>query len=289
MNAASSDNPSAPGWVAIGPKKRAIRRSSAEISSDAAIVSSGSAAELGRAQTPCELIENGVDHPSLVTFDKSGGDVRIFGNHDTRRHVASMRQFVGARPQRRTQNRIDALERPTLRQSIIDQRIELALLAHDAGHHVAEESSFGRQVLCTLYFTPDPMTFELGQNLIQAASCKIHLIESLHRGKTRSTAFVCFARIVVSCSSGGHHRQTNVCLRATIVSAARAAAPPLSPSSTWARAFACASLSTVRIPFPRASRSLTARSMSARADSFATMSKWWVSPRITHPSATTPS
>src|SRR5262245_3292417 len=87
MKAASSDSPSAPGWVAIGPKKRAIRRSSAEISSEAAIVSSGSAAEFGCAQTPCKLIENGVDHSSLVTFDKSGGDVGIFSNRSEERRV----------------------------------------------------------------------------------------------------------------------------------------------------------------------------------------------------------
>src|SRR5262245_22225520 len=183
MNAASSDSPSAPGWVAIGPKNRAIRRSSAEMSTGAAIVSSGSAAEFGCAQTPCEMIENGIDHPGLVTFDKGSGDVRIFGNHDTRRHVLPMRQFVGACPQRRAQNRIDTLERPAFRQSSVDQWIELALFAYDARHHVAEECGFGRQVLCALYFTPDPMTFELGQNFIQPASCKVHLIESLHCGK----------------------------------------------------------------------------------------------------------
>src|SRR6185312_11883124 len=205
--------------------------------------------------------------------DKSSGNVSIFGNHDTRRHILPMRKSEAPRPHRPAQAGIDRFKRPAFRQSIVDQRIELALLAYDTGHHVAEERSLGWQVLRPLDFTPDPMTFELGQNLIQAASCKIHLIESLHRGKTRSATFVRFTRIVVTCSPGGHHRQTNVCLRATIVRAARAAVPPLSPSSARARAFAWASFSTVRIPFPRASRSRTARSMSARADSFATMSK----------------
>src|SRR4029078_1447001 len=129
-------------------------------------------------------------------------------------------------------------------QSIVYERIEPALLASDPGHQVAKERSLGEQVLRPCEFTPDPTTFELGQNLIQAASCKIHLIESLHRGKTRSATFVRFARIFVTCSPGGHHRQTNVCLRATIVRAARAAVPPLSPSSARARAFAWASFST---------------------------------------------
>jgi hypothetical protein len=61
------------------------------MSSGAAIVLSGRAAEFGRAQTPRQMIENGIDHSGLVTLDKSSGNVSIFGNHDTRRHILPMR------------------------------------------------------------------------------------------------------------------------------------------------------------------------------------------------------
>src|SRR5581483_2247289 len=289
MNAASSDRPSAPGCVAIGPKKRAIRRSSAEMSLRATMTSSGRTAELGRAQTPGQMIKYRIDHAGLVGLDKCCSHVGIFRHNHARRHVAAMRELVGSRPERGAQNRVDALERPAFRQCLVDQRIKPALLAHDTGYHVAKEGRFGRQILCAFDLASDPVAFKLRKNLVKAAACKIHLVEGLHRRQTRRATLVGFAGFIVACRPGCHQRQTKVCLRAAIVSAARAAAPPLSPSSTCARALACASLSTVRIPFPRAILSLTARSMSARADSLATISKWRVSPRITHPSTITPS
>ena len=55
----------------------------------AAIVLPGRAAEFGRAQTPREMVEHGIDHAGLVALDKSGGNVSIFGNHDTRWHIVA--------------------------------------------------------------------------------------------------------------------------------------------------------------------------------------------------------
>src|SRR4029079_17960287 len=112
MNAASSDNPSAPGSVATGLKKRAISRSSAEMSSSAAIVLSGRAAEFARAQPPCHISENGIHHSVLVTLDKSSGNVSIFGNHDTRRHILPMRKHEGPRPQRHAPHTNDMVYEP---------------------------------------------------------------------------------------------------------------------------------------------------------------------------------
>jgi hypothetical protein len=78
-------------------------------------------------------------------------------------------------------------------------------------------------------------------------------------------------------------------LIAISANAARAASPPLSCSVMRARAQACGSVSTVRMPLPHGSRRCTEKSISARADCIETMSKWKVSPWITQPSATTPS
>ncbi len=57
-----------------------------------------------------------------------------------------------------------------------------------------------------------------------------------------------------------------------MASAASAAPPPLFISEGFARAQACASFSTVRMPLPMASLRETARSISARELSPATMS-----------------
>src|SRR4029079_19551191 len=115
------------------------------------------------------MIENGIDHSGLVTLDKSSGNVSIFGNHDTRWHILPMHQFVSPRPQSCAQDGIDALARTAFRQSLVDQRIKLALLAHDAGHHVTEERSLGRQVLRPLSLTPDPMTLAISTNILEDA------------------------------------------------------------------------------------------------------------------------
>ena len=98
--AASSDKPRAPGCVASGLKKRAIRRSSGDMSSCGAIVSPGGAAEFACTHTPRELVEHGVDHAGLVALDKGGHDVGIFGHHDPRGHVGPVDQLIGASPQR---------------------------------------------------------------------------------------------------------------------------------------------------------------------------------------------
>src|SRR5262245_31704934 len=288
--AASSERPSAPGCVASGLKKRSIRRSSADILSPAAIISPDGAVELAASQAPRELVEHSIDHSRLVPLDESGSNVGIFGYNDARRNVEAVDQLIGTGAQSRAQNRFDALERPALGQRLIDQWIEIALFAHHARYNVAKERRLCRKVLCAFDLTANTVALEFGQDFVEDGAGQIHLIECLNGRKSGGAPLVGFAGVlVVACGPGAHQRHTSVCLSATMVSAVRAAPPPLSPSSARARACACASLSTVRIPLPTASRSFTARSISARADSFATISKWWVSPRMTQPSATTPS
>src|SRR5215470_1504558 len=126
------------------------------------------------------------------------------------------------------------------------------------------------------------MALELGEDVFERGSGDVHLIERLHRRQPRGTAAVRLAAWV-GCALAhrvfvGDARRR---LTRTIVSAARAASPPLSPSSIRARTQACASVSTVRMPLPTGSRRATARSIRARADWIATMSKWIVSPRMT--------
>src|SRR5512136_1688620 len=245
------------------------------MSSRAAIVSPGGAAKFGGAQAPRKLVEHSIDHACLVTLDKSGGHVSIFGHHHPRRHVTAVNQLIGAGPQRCAQNRLDTLEWPAFRQCIVDQGVKITLLTHDAGNDVTEECRLSRKILCALDLVAYPVALKFSQDFVQPGASHIHLIKRLNRREPGRAALVRLARVLVIASGAeAHQRHTSVCLSATIVSAARAAAPPLSPSSTRARAWACASLSTVRIPLPMASRSFTARSIRARADSFDTISKW---------------
>src|SRR6185312_13349690 len=144
--AASSVSASAPGCVAIGLKKSAIRRSSADIlSSEAPMGLSGG--EFVGPQLARQLVEHGVDHAGLVAADEGGGDVGVFGDDGARRHVLAMHELVGPGPHRCAQDRLDALQGPRLLQGLVDHRIEHTLLAQHAGDDVAEERGLGRQVL----------------------------------------------------------------------------------------------------------------------------------------------
>src|SRR5450830_1509240 len=279
MKAASSERPSAPGCVASGLKKRAIRRSSADMPSSCAVNFAvmglpGGLAELGRAQCPRQLVEHGIDHAGLVAFDKGGRDVGVFRHHHPRRHVAAIIELVGAGAQRGAQHRFDTLERPAFCQRFVDQRVELALLAHHTGDNVAEERRLGWKILRSLDFAAEPVALELGEDLVQAGAREIHLVERLHSGEPRRAALVRLARVLVAeWRAAGHQPPARLRLSATIASAARAAAPPLLRSSAPERARAWASVSTVTTPLPMASCRFTGISISAPSDSFGTISK----------------
>ena len=144
-----------------------------------------------------QLVEHRIDHAGLVALDEGGGDVDIFRHHHARRHVAAMVELVGAGAQHRAQHRLDALERPALRQRLVDQRIELALLAHHAADDVAEERRLGRQILRALDLAAEPVALELGEDFVQAGAGEIHLVERLHRGEPRRAALVRLARVLV--------------------------------------------------------------------------------------------
>src|SRR6185436_11268622 len=112
----------------------------------------------------------------------------------------------------------------------------------------------------------------------------IHLIQRLHRRQPCRAAAV---GLLVGNLLAYRHDQAFARRRLirSIASAARAASPPLLSSLARARAQACSSVLTVMMPLPSGMRLATARSISAREDSIETISKWMVSPRMTHPSA----
>src|SRR6202022_3851654 len=203
-----------------------------------------------------------------------------------------MLEFVRAGAQHRAQDGADPLQRPALRQRVVDQRIEFRLIAHHAGHDVAEECRLGRQVFVALDFTSEPMTLELREDVVNPGAPDVHLIERLHRREPRRAAPVglfvrALGRLLLLSVFVLCHDQVRVSRRLmrSIANAARAASPPLLSSLACARAQACASVLTVMMPLPSGIFLATARSISAREDSIETISKWMVSPLMTQPSA----
>src|SRR5262245_13679487 len=101
--------------------------------------STRSAIELLGAQLARDAVEHGVDHADLLTLDKGVRHIDIFGDDDTRRHVAAVIELIGTGAQHRAQDRLDPLERPALREHVVDQRVERALLAHHPADDVTED------------------------------------------------------------------------------------------------------------------------------------------------------
>src|SRR6185295_13295933 len=100
-----------------------------------------------------------------------------------------------------------------------------------------------------LGFMLKAMLDELAGDRIGVDPCQFHLVDRLHRGQSRGTTRVVRAR--KTRKGRDAHRCTPSRFRVLISARqARAASPPLSPSSTAARMSACLSFSTVKIPFP---------------------------------------
>src|SRR5438477_9790867 len=213
------------------------------------------------------------------------GDIDIFRDHHARGHVAPVVELVGSRAEYRSQDRFDPLERPRLGKRRVDQRVELALLAHHARDHVAEEGSFRGQIFVAFDLPPDPVTLELRQNVVEARAGKLHLVKRLH-GREPGRAPPVGLALLSRLGTASHDAQPVLRRRLsrTRASAARAASPPLSLSSILARVQAWASVSTVRMPFPIGTPRMREISMSPREDSNETISKWMVAPRMTQPS-----
>src|SRR6516164_9843459 len=107
-----------------------------------------------------DLVQHCVHHASLFPLDKGVRDIDIFGYYDPAGHVAAVLELIGARTQDRAQNRIDPLQRPALRQRLVDQRIEPGLVAHDARDDVAKEGGFCGKVFLALDLAAEPVAFE---------------------------------------------------------------------------------------------------------------------------------
>src|SRR4051812_14323138 len=116
------------------------------------------------------------------------------------------------------------------------------------------------------------MAFKLGKDVVDPRARNVHLIQRLHGREPRRAAPVGFSVGRLLAVRHGQAFSSRRFIR-SIASAARAASPPLFNSLARARAQACSSVLTVRMPLPSGMRFATARSISAREDSIETISK----------------
>src|SRR5690606_3936682 len=156
---------------------------------------------------------------------------------------------------------------------LANDRIDGLLVLNHAGKDGAEPLRIGLAIKRAVHLLAKAEGLVFGRGFQQAGAGDIHLVERLHGSQARGAALV--GRAGRSAGSPGiaHAPPPSLSFRAIMVSAARAATPPLSPSLLRARTRACASSSVVRIPLPMQIPSCTERSINAREDSLATISK----------------
>src|SRR5436309_4146994 len=94
-----------------------------------------------------ETVENPIHHLGLLVGEKCMRDIVIFRDRDARRHVAALEDLIGAGAENGAENRIDAGEPPALGKLLVDQGIDLELLAHHALDQIAEEGRLGIAIL----------------------------------------------------------------------------------------------------------------------------------------------
>ena len=196
--------------------------------------------------------------------------VDIFGDDDAGRHVLAAHQLIGAGAQDGAQHRLDARQRPAVGERGVDLLVDRPLILHHAGEEVAEEAHC-RPAGTSMPSTSRPIQWASNsrESVADALAGHIHLVERLHGGEAGSGAL---------CQGSWPFRSESFLPRRLALDAqdgerrlGRAAAL-VHLADAGARAQACASFSTVRMPLPSGMRSATDRSMSARELSPATIS-----------------
>ena len=95
------------------------------------------------AQPPRQLVEHAVDDLRLLVVEERVRDVDVLVDDDAGGHVGALHQLEHAGAQDRAQDGVDAHQPPARRQLLIDERIDVALAAHDAAQELGEERRIG--------------------------------------------------------------------------------------------------------------------------------------------------
>src|ERR1051326_5505104 len=267
--ATSSSNPNAPSLFASGANSFAISANSPKRrgGSELELVIGRGFAEFCRALAVREPVQHGIDEAGFIAFEKIARQLDIFVDHDLCRHVAARHQFVTARPQQSPQNGVDPRQRPSRGERARYAAVDFNLMLQHAMHDVGKERLIMLNRFAGVGVRPEAMLNEFVDHFVRRIARHLQLIERLQCRQPRCAA--CLMR------SGAFraHRCANFDLSAISARQAREASPPLPPFSARARTKACSSSSTVRMPLPMASPSLTVKFIKPREDSLATISK----------------
>src|SRR5579872_2837796 len=253
ITAASSVRPSPPG-AASGAKNRAIRSNSPM---GGWVIFRQ---KLFRSKRTSEAVEDTIHHARLAAREKRIAQPQIFADDDSRRDIGPRQQFISPDAQDRPQHHLEPLQRPFRAQGGGNHAVELGKAARRTAHEIGEE----RQIrLAPIFALPLPFflpfllvakteSSEFGDHALGATAGDLDLIKRLDRGKPRRRALAPGTRtrglgFFAHVSTRPKWRFKSIMARQ-----ARAASPPLFLRSMRARARACASFSTVRMPNPSA-------------------------------------
>src|SRR6516162_1063213 len=224
--------------------------------------------EIVVAQCVGEVIENTVREPRFFAGEEGMGNRGVLAERYSRRHIAAVHQLVSAGAEDRAKDRIEALQRPILGERRRDFGVEAVPVIRHAADDVGKQFGIGisQPIAFDLLAETVPDEFAHDRARIGLAIC-LKLVECLDRRQPSHAApAAAGALTVVPFRSGGHPAlPAKRRFKSTIARQARTASPPLSRPSGEARASAWASFSTVRMPYPMAIPSRTAKSWSPRA------------------------
>jgi hypothetical protein len=162
-----------------------------------------------------------------------------------------MYQLEGSRTQDRAQDRIKSRQGPVWGQGGRDLGIDPLLIRGGPTDNVSKQSRISLAQLIAIDCPAETMPSELAHDCLglDLRVC-LKLIERLNRGQPRHTASPAAATLMILAVDRVTHPEFPARRRliSTIVRQARTAAPPWSRPSGAARAKACASFSTVRMP-----------------------------------------
>ena len=212
----------------------------------------------------CKTIQDRIYDPRLILLEEGLGDGHILIDHGLGRHIRPPVDLKRSCSQDGTQRCVQARQPPTLGQSPINGRVNVALALNNSPDDAFKEVCIRRQVFgqllgcITIIGAAQTRRPELGNDVADISTANIHLIKGLHGRKARIAAgLMSFGHLAgLFLGRFGSLTQSPSTfisrLWAIIANAAAAAAPPLFLSSTFARAQAWSEFSTVWIPLPRA-------------------------------------
>ena len=222
-NAASSDNPSAPGCVASGeePCDQAIF---GRIPVSAATVLPSRAAEFGGAHL-CKLVEHGIDHTGFIALDKQRRH-RHIGHHHARWHIGAVDQLKA--PARSAARKTVSMRgrQPFDRASSISG--SSSRCSRTTPETMSEKCrSAGRY--CAPSASRPSNGFQIHRGFHSGRCRQIH--QSACTAASRAAPRLFALRASLSSRRAGAHQRRPACAWRDHGEAALAASPPLSPSS----------------------------------------------------------